>query len=154
MSVQCTANPPGEPVAVSEKIGITRIKLSKVLAGATAFVGSFSAADCVLAAWARSASGPFECEFEIAYRDTLVLRGRYWVQPRPTACPSLTRHVRRAIEANLDRGKSGGASARGGYEAAPGAAVRTLRDAEYLECYELDDFSLHAVDKHSAAEAA
>jgi hypothetical protein len=154
MSAQCTTSPPGEPVAVSEKIGITRIKIHKVMAGATAFVGSFTAADCVLAAWAKSASGPFECEFEIAYRDTLVLRGRYWVQPRPAACSSLTRHVRRAIQANLGRGKSSGASAREGYEAAHGAEARTLRDAEYLECYEIDDFSLHAAHKQSAPEAA
>lgn len=152
MSVQCTASRPGEPVAVSEKIGITRIKIHKVMAGATAFVGSFSAADCVLAAWAKSASGPFECEFEIAYCDTLVLRGRYLVQPG-RGSPSLTRHVRRAIQANLGRDNYSSASACGGYEAAHGSAARTLRDAEYLECYEIDD-SLHAAHNQSVPQAA
>ncbi len=122
-----------------ERVGIARIKLNHTNRPSTAILGSFNAADRLLASWASEYEENFGYSYEILYIDGRVLYGEFKRKRKSTLKHSLSSQVRALFCSKAEQIKSHAQSNEMEVNAQEQSFPR-LGGFHFLEIYEIDDF--------------
>jgi len=122
-----------------ERVGIVRIKLNHRNRSSTAILGSFNAADRLLASWSSEYKEDFGYSYEILYIDGRVLYGEFRRKRKSTLKHSLSSQVRALFSSTTEQINRQVQPNEVDVSAQERSLPR-LGGFHFLEIYEIDDF--------------